>query len=84
MNRAPFGVTLNPVVLAATIKFHLRKYKEDYRETFEMLNTSLYVDDPFAGSSESVNKALDHSKDAIEILKDANFNLRKFKTNSKE
>ncbi|GFX77306.1 integrase catalytic domain-containing protein [Trichonephila clavipes] len=49
-----------------------------------MLNTSLYVDDLFAGSSESVNKAFDLSKHAIEILKDAKMNLRKFKTNSKE
>ncbi|GFY67220.1 integrase catalytic domain-containing protein [Trichonephila inaurata madagascariensis] len=84
MNRVPFGVTLSLFELAATIKFHIRKYKEDYRETFEMLNTSLYVDDLFAGSSESVNKAFDLSKNAIEILKDANMNLRKFKTNSKE
>ncbi|GFV85908.1 uncharacterized protein TNCV_1422111 [Trichonephila clavipes] len=83
-NRVPFGVTLSPFVLAATIKFHIRKYKEDYRETFEMLNTSLYVDDLFTGSSESVSKAFDLSKNAIEILEDANTNLRKFKTNSKE
>ncbi|GFW35748.1 reverse transcriptase domain-containing protein [Trichonephila clavipes] len=84
MNRVPFGVTLSPFILAATIKFHIRKYKEDNRETYELLNTSLYVDDLFAGSSESVYKAFDLSKDAIEILKDANMNLRKFKTNSKE
>ncbi|GFT18372.1 integrase catalytic domain-containing protein [Trichonephila clavipes] len=84
MNCVPFGVTLSPFILAATIKFHIRKYKEDYRETYELLNTSLYVDDLFAGSSESVYKAFDLSKDAIEILKDANMNLRKFKTNSKE
>ncbi|GFV89309.1 reverse transcriptase domain-containing protein [Trichonephila clavipes] len=84
MNRVPFGVTLSPFVLAATIKFHTRKYKEDYRETYEMLNTSLYVDDLFVGSSESINKAFNLSKNAIEILKDANMNLRKFKTNSKE
>ncbi|GFW68739.1 reverse transcriptase domain-containing protein [Trichonephila clavipes] len=84
MNRVPFGVTLSPFILAATIKFHIRKYKEDYRETYELLNTSLYVDDLFAGSSESVYKAFDLSKDAIKILKDGNMNLRKFKTNSKE
>ncbi|GFY01684.1 uncharacterized protein TNCV_2608671 [Trichonephila clavipes] len=36
------------------------------------------------GSSESVNKAFDLSKNTMEILKDANMNLRKFKTNSKE
>ncbi|GFV21514.1 reverse transcriptase domain-containing protein [Trichonephila clavipes] len=74
MNRVPFGVTLSPFILAATIKFHIRKYKGDYRETYiyELLNTSLYVDDLFAGSSESVNKAFDLSKNSIEILKDAN------------
>ncbi|GFT05480.1 reverse transcriptase domain-containing protein [Trichonephila clavipes] len=49
-----------------------------------MLNTSLYAYDLFAGSSESVNKAFDLSKNAIEVFKDANMNLRKFKTNSKE
>ncbi|GFX20189.1 reverse transcriptase domain-containing protein [Trichonephila clavipes] len=27
MNRVPFGVTLSPFILAATIKFHIRKYK---------------------------------------------------------
>ncbi|GFW41362.1 reverse transcriptase domain-containing protein [Trichonephila clavipes] len=83
MNRVPFGVTLSHFILAATITFHIRKYKEDYRETYELLNTSLYVDDLFAGPSESVYKAFDLSKNAIEILKDANMNLRKFKTNSK-
>ncbi|GFS29678.1 reverse transcriptase domain-containing protein [Trichonephila inaurata madagascariensis] len=84
MNRVPFGVTLSPFVLAAMIKFHIRKYKEDYRETFEILNTSLYVDNLFAGSSKSTNKAFDLSKNAIEIFKDANMNLRTFQTNSKE
>ncbi|GFV92476.1 reverse transcriptase domain-containing protein [Trichonephila clavipes] len=34
MNRVPFGVTLSPFILTATIKFHIRKYKEDYRETY--------------------------------------------------
>ncbi|GFQ64059.1 reverse transcriptase domain-containing protein [Trichonephila clavata] len=84
MTRVPFGVTSSPFVLAATIKYHIRKYKEKCRETFEMLNTSLYVDDLFACSSESVSKAFDLSKNAIEILKDVNMNLRKFKTNSQE
>ncbi|GFW16229.1 reverse transcriptase domain-containing protein [Trichonephila clavipes] len=49
-----------------------------------MQNTSFYVDDLFAGSSESVSKAFDLSKKAIEILQDANVNLRKFKTHSKK
>ncbi|GBN07028.1 hypothetical protein AVEN_253774-1 [Araneus ventricosus] len=48
-----------------------------------MLNSSLYVDDLFYGAN-TVNESLDLSKSAVKILKDANMNLRKFKTNSEE
>ncbi|GBL75970.1 hypothetical protein AVEN_243472-1 [Araneus ventricosus] len=48
-----------------------------------MLNSSLYVDDLFYGAT-TINEALDLSTSAVEILKDANMNLQKFKTNSEE
>ncbi|KAF8785766.1 hypothetical protein HNY73_011272 [Argiope bruennichi] len=48
-----------------------------------MLNSSLYVDDLFYEAN-TINKAFDLSIAAVEILKDANRNLRKFKTNSDE
>ncbi|GBN17638.1 hypothetical protein AVEN_58685-1, partial [Araneus ventricosus] len=83
MTRVPFGVTSSPFMLAATIKYHIRKYKQERSEAYEMLNSSLYVDDLFYGAN-TVNEALDLSTSAVEILKDANLNLRKFKTNSEE
>ncbi|GBL80166.1 hypothetical protein AVEN_29148-1 [Araneus ventricosus] len=70
-------------MLAATIKYHIRKYKQERSEAYEMLNSSLYVDDLFYGAN-TVNEVLDLSSSAIEILKDANMNLRKFKTNFEE
>lgn len=83
MTRVPFGVTSSPFILAATIKHHIRKYKKDRIEIYEMLDSSLYVDDLFFGSTE-VEKALELSQGAKEILADANMNLRKFRTNSEE
>ncbi|GFT51150.1 reverse transcriptase domain-containing protein, partial [Nephila pilipes] len=85
MTRVPFGVTSSPFILAATIKFHIRKYSQDqeYLETCEILNSALYVDDLFYGAN-TVDKALKLSQCAVEILKDANLNLRKFKKDSNE
>ncbi|GBM93008.1 hypothetical protein AVEN_178280-1 [Araneus ventricosus] len=76
-----FGVTCSPFVLAATIKTHIKKYKEKHPLAYEMLNESLYVDDLFYGSS-TIQDAFTLSSDAVSILKDAN--MRKFDTNSKE
>ncbi|GBN71528.1 hypothetical protein AVEN_112953-1 [Araneus ventricosus] len=82
-NRHCFGVTCSPFVLAATIKTHIKKYKEKHPLAYEMLNESLYVDDLFSGSS-TIQDAFTLSSDAVSILKDANMNMRKFDTNSKE
>ncbi|GBM23688.1 hypothetical protein AVEN_187976-1 [Araneus ventricosus] len=83
INRHCFGVTCSPFVLAATIKTHIKKYKEKHPFAYEMLNESLYVDDLFYGSS-TIQDAFTLSSDAVSILKDANMNMRKFDTNSKE
>ncbi|GBL81720.1 hypothetical protein AVEN_93495-1 [Araneus ventricosus] len=48
-----------------------------------MLNSLLYVDNLIYGAK-TVNKALDLSQSAVEILKDTNVNLRKFKSNSEK
>ncbi|GBO18374.1 hypothetical protein AVEN_130645-1 [Araneus ventricosus] len=68
---------------AATIKTHIKKYKEKHPLAYEMLNELLYVDDLFYGSS-TTQDAFTLSSDAVSILKDANMNMRKFDTNSKE
>ncbi|GBM08480.1 hypothetical protein AVEN_47091-1 [Araneus ventricosus] len=81
-NRHCFGVTCSPFVLAATIKTHIKKYKEKHPFAYEMLNES-YVDDLFYGSC-TIQDAFTLSSDAVSILKDSNMNMRKFDTNSKE
>ncbi|XP_035228150.1 uncharacterized protein LOC118200306 [Stegodyphus dumicola] len=48
-----------------------------------MLNSSLYADDLCYGG-ESVESAFSLSSEAVSILRDASFNLRKLNTNSKE
>lgn len=79
--RVAFGLTISPFILAATIKFHIRKYKEKMPDSYEMLNSSIYVDDLYYGA-ETEDDAFRLSADAVCIFKDAGMNLRKLKTNS--
>nr|XP_042912874.1 uncharacterized protein LOC122272903 [Parasteatoda tepidariorum] len=81
-NRLPFGLTTSSFVLACVLKFHIRKFKVDQPNCYEMLN-SLYVDDLYYGAK-TVQDAYQLSSSAIEILRDAGFNLRKLKTNCME
>ncbi|GFY42712.1 integrase catalytic domain-containing protein [Trichonephila inaurata madagascariensis] len=43
--RVLFGLRPSPYLLAATLKHHFKKYKEQYSHTFELLNSFIYVDD---------------------------------------
>ncbi|GFQ95318.1 reverse transcriptase domain-containing protein [Trichonephila clavata] len=77
-----FGVK-SPFLLTATIKHHIKNYEISQPLAYEILNEYLYVDDLITGTN-TVNEALELSKHAKLILKDANMNLRKWKTNSIE
>ncbi|XP_071044571.1 uncharacterized protein [Parasteatoda tepidariorum] len=77
-NRLPFGLTTSSFVLACVLKFHIRKIKEDQPNCYEI--NSLYVDDLYYGAK-TIHDAYQFSSSAIEILRDAGFNLRKLKTN---
>ncbi|XP_054709062.1 uncharacterized protein LOC129218764 [Uloborus diversus] len=83
MNRLPFGCTMSNFVLSATIKTHIKKYEDNRRKTVEMLKSSLYVDDLYFGA-ESMEEAFQLSSDAVSVLKDGGFNLRKLRSNSVE
>ena len=83
MNRVTFGVTTSPFLLSATIKHHIKGYKDLFEKIVNMLDTSLYVDDLFYGA-DSVNEAFILSSGAVKILGDACMKLRKFKSNSPE
>ncbi|XP_054709780.1 uncharacterized protein LOC129219413 [Uloborus diversus] len=83
MCRTPFGTSISPFILAATIKYHIKKYKIKNPDVFEMLNSSIYVDDLFYGAK-TVEDAYKLSVDAVNIFRDAGMNLRKLKSNSNE
>ncbi|GIY12713.1 reverse transcriptase [Caerostris darwini] len=83
MNRVVFGCNCSPFLLSATIKYHIGKYSETNKSCFEMLNGSLYADDLCHGADD-VESAFNLSSDAVFILSDASFNLRKLHTNSKQ
>ncbi|GBM35546.1 hypothetical protein AVEN_106770-1 [Araneus ventricosus] len=74
--RLPFGLCCSPAILAMTIKYHIKKYKSVNPECFEMLNSSLYVDDLYYGS-DTIEDACRLSTDAVNIFKDAGMDLRK-------
>ncbi|GFY63025.1 uncharacterized protein TNIN_206021 [Trichonephila inaurata madagascariensis] len=78
-----FGVKSSPFLLVATIKHHIKNYEISHPLAYKVLNEYLYVDDLITGTN-TVNEALELSKHTKLILKDANMNLRKWKTNSIE
>ncbi|GFY48593.1 DUF1758 domain-containing protein [Trichonephila inaurata madagascariensis] len=81
--RVLFGLRPSPYLLAATLKHHFKKYKEQYPHTFELLNSSIYVDDLICGQN-NVPDALRTTLECLQIFSDAGMLLRKWQTNSKQ
>ncbi|GFQ72167.1 DUF1758 domain-containing protein [Trichonephila clavata] len=81
--RVLFGLRPSPYLLAATLKHHFRKYKEQYPHTFDLLNSSIYVDDFICGRND-VPDALRTTLECLQIFSDASMLLRKWRTNSKQ
>lgn len=81
MTRVPFGASASPFLLAATIRHHLKKYKNKYPEEVKVLDECLYVDD-FITGTENVDDAIKLSLRAKEILSSASMKLCKWSTNS--
>ncbi|GFY54788.1 uncharacterized protein TNIN_214041 [Trichonephila inaurata madagascariensis] len=52
MTRLPFGCKTSPFILSATIKGHIRQFREDKPKSVEMLDMSLYVDDLYLGAKD--------------------------------
>lgn len=81
-NRLVFGLRPSPSILGATIKHHLRLYKQSEPEMAEMLERSLYVDDLITGT-ETDEEALVVYKKSKQIMAEGGFNLRKWNSNSR-
>ncbi|GFS81737.1 DUF1758 domain-containing protein [Trichonephila clavipes] len=81
--RVLFGLRPSTYLLAATLKHHFKKYREQYPHTFELLNSSIYVDDLICGQND-VPDALGTTLECLQIFSDAGMLLRKWRSNSKQ
>ena len=83
MTRVPFGVSCSPFILACTIKNHIKKIMKEMPDIFEMLNSSIYVEDVFYGA-DSVETTFKLNNQAYSALGEARMNLQPFSKNSIE
>ncbi|GFX54656.1 integrase catalytic domain-containing protein [Trichonephila clavipes] len=81
--RVLFGLRPSPYLFAATLKHHFKKYREQYPHTFELLNSSIYVDDLICGQND-VPDALRTTLECLQIFSDAGMLLRKWRSNSRQ
>ncbi|XP_064469707.1 uncharacterized protein LOC135384434 [Ornithodoros turicata] len=83
MTRVPFGTTSSPFLLSATIQHHLASVAGEYEATAMKLKQSFYVDDLVTGA-DSVEQAWALYQEALQIMKEAGMNLRKWMTNNED
>ena len=79
-----FGATDSPFQSAMTLQYHLAKMRKDrpeLTEAIDLIERSIYVDD-LTASVKSAPKAIKLRKDVSEVLKLANFKIRKWTSNS--
>ena len=76
-----FGLNASPFILTATIKNHLEKFVSKKRETVEIIEDSLYVDDLCGGEFDDEGTLVLY-EESKEIMEDGSFNLRKWRSNS--
>jgi hypothetical protein len=76
--RLSFGPTCAPAIAQAVKNIHAEKYREKYPEAVDGLIKRTFMDDYF-NSHETVEDAVKVSNDAVKIMKDAGFELCKFK-----
>ena len=83
--RVVFGLTSSPFLLNGTIKIHVSKYLPvpHYTDVVKKLILNLYVDDS-TNSFDTVETAMEFYEKSKSCLKEANFDLRKWATNSFE
>lgn len=81
--KAIFGAVCSPYLLSATIRHHLRQYEETEPEFVENVKKSLYCDD-YVSTFDSESEAMAYYEKLKQCFMDAGFNLRKWKTNSKD
>ena len=81
--RVLFGVASSPFLLSATLIHHVKKFIHEDAEFVEKLLNSLHVDDLNSGCDD-VDSGFDFFVQCKNTLKEGSFNLRKFKSNSRD
>ena len=81
-SRALFGLTQSPFLLGGTIEQHLSGYGDNYHRWIEEIRRSLYVDDIISGGCTS-DEVRELKSTAVEVFKDAGFELHKWHSNEK-
>eukprot|EP00795_Rhopilema_esculentum_P012833 gene12833-3574_t len=80
--RLPFGLRPSPAVLGSVLLQHVSSYQEKNPEIVKVLK-GLFVDDLSTGG-ETVDKAYEIYQQSKQVMKEGNFNLRKWNSNSQE
>ena len=81
--RVLFGLAPSPFLLGGVIESHLDAWSMRYPEEVARLRRSFYVDDLLSGGND-VPQAQARKERAIEIMKDATFELHKWNSNCPE
>ena len=81
--RVLFGVNVSPFILGGTIHHHVSEYRELDPDFIKSLLESIYVDNLTTGADDAEKRFVLYKK-AKEIMSSASFQLRKWKTNSRE
>ena len=81
MKRVVFGVRSSPYLLAATVRYHAKKYAKELPRASQVLDENLYVDDLVTGA-QCEEEAYKLYKDTKDILSNSSMPLRKWMTNS--
>ncbi len=76
-----FGVSSNPFLLNATLKYHLERYSSTHPNLVQRLLESTFVDDVVTGA-DTEDEAFTLYTQGKSIFRDRGFNLRKFKMKS--
>ena len=80
--RLVFGLTPSPAILNETIHHHVTRYLLTEPVIAEILASGFYVDD-FTSGAQTVEEGFNIYQKARYLMKQGGFNLRKWRTNSK-
>jgi hypothetical protein len=81
--RVVFGFKSSPYLLNHTLQHHIDTYGSDpdYGEVANRISRDIYVDNVALGV-DTVDEALEYFEKSVKIMKDGNFNLRQWISNS--